>query len=87
MWSIIVYNVIVYGLFSVCSAFSSYWDVDLTPVLTFLGEGSVVKQGKVRRTRLKGSFVLIEHIYIVLYLIVMTLGNLFLNLWHDSVGK
>ena len=26
--------------------FSSYRDVDLTPSLTFLGEGSVVKQGE-----------------------------------------
>ena len=28
--------------------FGSYWDVDLTPLLTFLGEGYNNKQGKTR---------------------------------------
>ena len=43
--------------------FGSYWDVDLTPVLTILGEGFDNKQGKLRHLRSKH---ILSYIYFVI---------------------
>ena len=37
-------------------AFSSYRDVDLTPLLTFLGEGSLEKQGEGTKNELERPY-------------------------------
>ena len=58
--------------------FGSYWDVDLTPLLTFLGEGSNSKPGKALEVQ--------AHFYLIFILSLTSAFNVLLCVYFKKKG-